>query len=646
MSDLVYIPLKEFQRLRAGKMDEGRAAVFADAARLNALYAIKRANSGHIGSSFSSLDIVTWLHLVEMGPEDVYFSSKGHDVPGLYAVLAGLEKMPFEKLHQLRRLGGLPGHPDVAVSALAANTGSLGMGISKAKGIVWARRFQKKSGRVFVLIGDGELQEGQIWESLPQAAHLKMGEITAIVDANKIQSDLWVSKVNDTGDVVAKARAFGWHAERVNGHDFKALGKLLRDLKNITDRPKLIVADTIKGRGVSFMEGMGETDRLYHFHSGAPGDMEYDKAVQEMVERINRGLIDLGEKEIKLETVPQPPKPPIGKPQNLVARYGRELVRQAEKNPRLVVLDGDLAKDCGLLPFEKKFPERFIECGIAEQDMVSQAGGIARQGLLPVVHSFSCFLSSRPNEQIYNNALEGNKIIYVGSLAGFLPAGPGTSHQAVRDISTLSSLPGFNLIEPSCNDELANLLDYVVNESKESAYFRLVSVSCDVPFAWPSDSKPVPGRGVVLREGKDIVILTSGPLLLTQAYHAVERLVKSGIRARLVAMPWLNRVDPAWLTETVKGCSWIFTLDNHYLNGGLGERLLAVLAETGLSEATRVGRIGLSGKPLCGFYDEVLKAHRMDCESLAEDILNAMNKNNTVAAPPRVVVAVEDSDIG
>lgn len=145
MSDLVYIPLKEFQRLKAGKMDERRAAIFADAARLNALYAIKRANSGHIGSSFSSLDIVTWLHLVEMGPDDVYFSSKGHDVPGLYAVLAGLEKMPFDKLHQLRRLGGLPGHPDVAVPALAANTGSLGMGISKAKGIVWARRYQKKN---------------------------------------------------------------------------------------------------------------------------------------------------------------------------------------------------------------------------------------------------------------------------------------------------------------------------------------------------------------------------------------------------------------------------------------------------------------------------------------------------------------------
>lgn len=646
MSDLVYIPLKEFQRLKSGKMDERRAAIFADAARLNALYAIKRANSGHIGSSFSSLDIVSWLHLVEMAPDDVYFSSKGHDVPGLYAVLAGLEKMPFEKLHHLRRLGGLPGHPDVAVPSLAANTGSLGMGISKAKGIVWARRFQKKSGRVFVLTGDGELQEGQIWESLPQAAHLEMGEITAIVDANKIQSDLWVSKVNDTGDIVAKAKAFGWHAERVDGHDFKAFGKLLRDLRSISDRPKLIVADTIKGRGVSFMEGMGETDRLYHFHSGAPGDMEYDKAVQEMVERINRGLTDLGEKEIQLDRVPQPPKPPIGKPQNLLASYGRELVRQAEKNPQLVVLDGDLAKDCGLLPFEKKFPERFIECGIAEQDMVSQAGGMARQGLLPVVHSFSCFLSSRPNEQIYNNALEGNKIIYVGSLAGFLPAGPGTSHQAVRDISTLSALPHFNLIEPSCNEDLSALFDFAVNESAEAAYFRLVSVSCDVPFDWPSGVRPVPGQGVVLTEGDGGILFASGPLLLTQAFHAVKALAKGGLHLRLVAMPWLNRVDGEWLQEVVGARPWVLTLDNHYLNGGLGERLLAVLADrVGVGKA-RAFRFGLSKKPVCGSYDEVLKAHRFDSESLAEDISRLLKGDPARQGSPKSLVSVTDSDIG
>lgn len=648
MSDLVYVPFQECQRIVSdGNLsDVGRVSLFSDVARLNALYAIKKAGSGHIGSSFSSLDIVSWLYLMELEAEDIYFSSKGHDVPGLYAVLTALGKLSFENLHRLRRLGGVPGHPDVSVPGIAANTGSLGMGISKAKGIVLAKRLQKKSGRVFVLLGDGELQEGQIWESLPQAVHLKMGELTVIVDSNKIQSDLWVSQVNDVGDVVAKARSFGWHAERVNGHDVAALTALAVRLQNISDRPKLILADTVKGRGVSFMEGMGKDDRLYHYHSGAPGDVEYDQAVREILGRIQDSLKDRELPPLRVERVSQELKPLIGKPENLVAAYSRALVRLAETNSKIVVLDGDLAKDCGLLPFEKKFPDRFFECGIAEQDMVSMAGGMARQGLLPLVHSFSCFLSSRPNEQIYNNALEKNKIIYVGSLAGFLPAGPGSSHQAVRDVSTLSALPNVQLIEPGCNAELESLLDYAVNQSSEASYFRLVSVSCDVPFRWPVVARPVCGQGTVLRDGKDAVVFASGPLLLTQAHHAAASLERLGLQIRLVSMPWLNRVDADWLQETVKGIPWVFTLDNHYLTGGLGERLLAVMGERGILRNARVHRFGLDQKPACGSYDEVLKTHRFDAESLAEDIGKILSTGGEKKVGPSLVSSVADSDIG
>jgi transketolase len=646
MSQPVYVPPREFQRLLSLKADDARkAAVFADACRLNALYAIKRAGSGHIGSTFSSLDIVTWLHLVEMGADDVYFSSKGHDVPGLYAVLTALGRLDFGFLHKLRRLGGLPGHPDVYVPGIAANTGSLGMGISKAKGMVLARRLQKKPGRIFVMTGDGELQEGQFWESLPQASHLKMGEITVLADHNKIQSDLWVSKVSDLGDLAAKVRAFGWHVETCDGHDFAALAGLLERLESVKDKPKFVVAQTVKGKGVSFMEGMKQDDRLYHYHSGAPGDVEYGKAVEEILGRANGALKQAGAAPLELKTEHLPPKPPIGKPQNLLAAYSQELVRQAEKNPRLVVLDADLVKDCGLLPFEKKFPDRFVECGIAEQDMVSQAGGLARQGMLPIVHSFSCFLSARPNEQIYNNALEKDKVIYVGSLAGFLPAGPGTSHQAVRDISTLCAVPGLNVIEPSCTDELAQALDFAVNGNQDSAYLRLVSVSCDVPYRLPEGYKFLPGRGAVLREGEDAVVFGSGLLLLTQAWEAAQLLASRGIRIKVVNMPWLNRVDVGWLKETVTDIPWVFTLDNHYLNGGLGERLLAALVESG-AVGFRARRFGLTRTPFCGAYDEVLKAHRLDAASLAEDIASALVQKERPLHERKAVSSVADSDIG
>ena len=158
------------------------------------------------------------------------------------------------------------------------------------------------------------------------------------------------------------------------------------------------------------------------------------------------------------------------------------------------MLDADLVKDCGLVPFAAKYPDRFVECGIAEQDMVSMACGMARRGLLPVVHSFACFLSARPNEQIYNQCSEGSKVIYVGSLAGLLPGGPGHSHQSVRDIAALGAIPNLLMAEPALEAEVRALFDYLVNTATESAYLRLVSVKWPMPFGYPA--------GLAVRKGQ------------------------------------------------------------------------------------------------------------------------------------------------
>src|SRR5687768_1689702 len=239
--DLQYVPVGEFRRLLdadAGAVDKARA--FAALARINVLYMIAGAWSGHIGTSFSSLEIMSWLFLNEIrhldkGPAacDVFFSSKGHDAPALYSVLIGLGLLPPEKLHQLRRLHGLPGHPHVETPFVQANTGSLGMGISKAKGMAIANRIAGVDQRLFVLTGDGELQEGQFWESLPSAAHRGLSEIVAIVDHNRIQSDTWVRRVNDLGDLETKFRAFGWHVSRCDGHDAGALERTFRALDGV-----------------------------------------------------------------------------------------------------------------------------------------------------------------------------------------------------------------------------------------------------------------------------------------------------------------------------------------------------------------------------------------------------------------------------
>jgi transketolase len=621
---LRHAPYAELERLRSLEADPvERAAAFADACRINVLYMIARAGSGHIGTSFSCIDILSWLHLEVLGKGDRYFSSKGHDAPALYAILLGLGLLDFELIHRLRRLGGLPGHPDVLTTPqVQTNTGSLGMGISKAKGFVLADRMSGRSGSVYVLTGDGELQEGQFWESLASAANRGLPEITAIVDHNKIQSDTWVSQVSDLGDLEAKVRAFGWAVGRCDGNDVADLARALADLgEEATGRPKLLIADTRKGAGVSFMEPSDlplDADSLYGFHSGAPAEADYERAVAELEDRLAQRLERLGAPPLELVATGAPERAAPARPQRLVAAYGDALVEAAEEEQRLVALDADLVLDCGLVPFRRRFPERFVECGIAEQDMVSQAGTMALAGLLPVVHSFACFLSTRPNEQIYNNTSEGTKVIYVGSLAGLVPGGPGHSHQSVRDISALGAMPGMALVEPCSERQTAQVLRWAVGEAPGPVYIRLVSVPWELPFEPPGEPL-VEGRGELVREGAAALLVAAGPVALSQAGLAAELLAPQGVECGVLALPWLRGIDGGWLAGQAGGAP-VFCVDNHYVDGGQGDAVLSALAAQTEHPVGRVQKLGVTSVPVCGTADEVLRAHELDGESIARRV--------------------------
>jgi transketolase len=628
--ELQYVPVSEFRRvLNAQAPAAACAAAFAALARINTLYMITGAWSGHIGTSFSSLEIMSWLFLneirdLEEGDDrcDIFFSSKGHDAPALYNVLIGLGLLDEDLLHRLRRLRGLPGHPHVQTPYIQANTGSLGMGVSKAKGMVLANRLAGIERRVFVLTGDGELQEGQFWESLSTAATHQLGEIVAIIDRNRLQSDTWVQDVSPLGDLEAKLRAFGWHVTSCDGHDVAAIERTFRALDAVPNLPKAVIADTVKGKGVSFMEGPAlKTGELYAYHSGAPKEEAYVAGVKELLATANALFTDLGLGSVLTETTTRNPRREPRETQNLIAAYEQALVRQGDRHPNLVALDADLIKDCGLVSFAKRFPDRFVECGIAEQDMVSMAGGMARRGALPVVHSFACFLSARPNEQIYNQCSEGTKVIYVGSLAGLIPGGPGHSHQSVRDISALRGVANLSLIEPCLEAEVQGLLDYAVNTAPDSIYLRLVSVKWPVPFAYPHHHKVEPGRGWVVRDGSDAVVFGYGPWLLANAFEAAEEVEQSsGASVRLVNLPWLNRVDLRWLREVIGSRRYILTLDNHYLKGGQGEMLATAIAELALEPTPRILRVGVMALPECGTNDEVLAHHKLDVASLVKSM--------------------------
>ena len=629
MPALTFVPPEVFAKTWGSPKGspEDRAAAFADLARVNTLSMVMQAGSGHLGSSFSALDIVSWLYLTRL---DIYgetssaplagtfFSSKGHDAPGIYAVLTATGRLDADLVHRLRRHGGLPGHPDVSLPWIEANTGSLGMGISKAKGMIEAQRLQGRSGPVYVMTGDGELQEGQNWEALQGAANRGLAELTVVVDHNKIQSDTWVRRVSALGDLEAKFSAFGWAVRRCDGHDLAAVARAVEALE-ADSRPGVLVADTEKGRGVSFMVDFPEDGDFYGFHSGAPSETDYARALSELLGRCSRTLADLGV-ELATTSLDVPARVPAagGK---LVDAWSDALVARAERDDTIVALDGDLLLDTGLTEFSRRFPERFFECGIAEQDMVSQAGGFALRGLRPVVHSFASFLSGRPHEQVLTNSTERTKIVYVGSLAGIVPGGPGHSHQAVTDVGSFAVVHDLVVVEPGHPKEVAPLLDLVLDEHPGSAYVRLTTPPVELGFPWPEDAQPALGVGTVLRSGADATLVGAGPIVLRELLAAAELLGADGVDAGVVAMPWANTVDDTWWQQILNAAPHVVIVENHVPAGGLGSFLLSRTALAGWrGQATH---IAVDRIPASGSNDEVLAEHGLTAAALRERVVSA-----------------------
>ena len=431
----------------------------------------------------------------------------------------------------------------------------------------------------------------------------------------KLQSDTLLSKVSNLGDLEAKLSSFGWIVSRCDGNNLQEFSEVLASIKKINKGPNIIIADTIKGKGVSFMEHTSvDLDKInYEYHSGAPKKDEYLNAIEELKISINKKLKT---RELELKTIKIPSAKSSKNTQNLIQAYSKALIRQAQNKPNIVALDADLVLDTGLIPFKKQFPSRFVECGIAEQDMVSQAGGMALNGLLPIVHSFACFLSARPNEQIYNNATEKSKIIYVGSLAGVIPGGPGHSHQAVRDLSTLAGIPNLTLMEPCCEKEVDLLLDWCINKNSESSYIRITPLQLEISFDYPKNYIPELGKGTVLKEGQDAVIIAYGPVMLSLAIDTSKHLQKEGISVKVVNIPWLNTIKVKWFREVINDIKIVISIDNHYSIGGQGDRISRVLTYT--QSRSKFKSISINNIPPCGNNQEVLNVLEMNKENISK----------------------------
>lgn len=249
------------------------------------------------------------------------------------------------------------------------------------------------------------------------------------------------------------------------------------------------------------------------------------------------------------------------------------------------------------------------------------AGGLASQGLLPVVNTFASFLGARANEQIYNNACERTKIIYVCHYAGLLPAGPGSSHQSVRDISLFAALPDCTIIQPSNADETRRALQYCVDGAKGIYVLRLVIGPSPGIVSLPDDYRFSVGRGVVLTSGSDAAVFAYGPVMLHEALCAADILREQSFHLKVINMPWLNRFDRDWLSEVLSPCANIYVVEDHATIGGLGDHLLNELSAAGLLSSRGFKKFGVDGYLACGTPQEALCHHGLDGASLARRIL-------------------------
>ena len=584
--------------------------------RVNALSLVQEAGSGHLGTSFSVMDVLLGIHYFEQGhlfpsgSVSTYrvFSSKGHDAPALYAMNHFLGLIPHENM-KLRRLGFLPGHPEIGSGGSITNTGSLGMGISKAKGFAAADFLRSEASRNYVILGDGELQEGQIWESIADASKLK-NKVVAVVDANSIQSDTWVSKTRDLGDVRMRVEACGWTFIECDGHDFQQLMVALGEARDSL-QPAMIWAQTIKGFGSPELTNFPEDGRFYHAHSGALSDEVAQKVRQDLMEGSSESpgqSLDFSRSE-KMDS------------STMTNLWANLLHRTASQRNDVVVLDADLALDTGTYSVVDVIGDRYIQMGIAEQDMVSMAGAMALTGFTPIVHSFATFLTMRPFEQIVNNASEGTRVVYVGFLAGIVPSAAGFSHQAVLDLAIMSAVPGMKMFEPATEAEAEAALSIALSHDGPT-YLRMNSVPpVSEAGEFHGDEEFL---GTTFGGGGDFLIICSGAFSLRNALGALEALASRGINGQVRSLANKStHLDFSDGLEDLAGPVLFVENGAEYLG------TFSALANKLKDEGRTVKTLAIKGFPVSGHPEEVSHHHGMTAESLEETIIQLIpNKDS------------------
>jgi transketolase len=596
------------------------------------LISTTEATSGHPTSCLSAADLTTVLF-------DQYFTydlanplnlyndrfvlSKGHAAPLLYTLFSVAGAYPLEELKTLRKFGSqFEGHPTPNFKYAEAATGSLGQGLSVGAGLALLAKREKLPYKTYVLLGDGELAEGQVWEAANFASYHGLDNLVAIADINRLAQSGETMFGHHIEQYVERFRSFGFEVIEIDGHDFEAIENAFEQAtQNKSGKPVAIIANTVKGKGVSFVEDK----EGWHGKALKPEDLE--KALKELDEPDDNLRFNLKHPE---KTI-LPEKPDVNGTIDLKFEqdktyatrevFGEALTQLGKTNKSIYALDGDVKNSTFTMDFLKAFPERFVECYIAEQNMVSVAAGLSRLGKTPFVATFGAFLT-RAADQIRMAKVSQANIKFIGSHVGVSIGEDGPSQMGLEDIALFGAMPGTTIFQPADGISTAKLTAVMAKEPGLS-YMRTLRPKTAVLYS-AEETFETGGSKILGQSEQDVLTIAATGITVFEALKAADELKGQGIQVRVVDCYSISPIDvdtlSACLDETVQPI--LITIEDHFIHGGMGDFVTAGLSaidkphlviKMGVTEISRSGKMeelldhaGISAAKLVEKVKEVL----------------------------------------
>jgi transketolase len=593
--------------------------------RIDSIRATTAAGSGHPTSSMSAAEIMATLFFdtMRLDPKrpqapanDKFILSKGHAAPVLYSVWAELGLFSREHLLTLRRIDSdLEGHPTPELPFVAVPTGSLGQGLAVGLGMALQARLAGADYRTYVLMGDGETAEGSVWEAAEVARFYGVDNLCAIVDVNRLgqsQPTMWQ---HDMETHQRRWNGFGWNALVVDGHDVAALRAAFAKARQYQGQPTVLLARTLKGKGVSFLEDKNG------WHGKALNPEEADAAIKELQQAFRPDPAGIKPWPSPPAAAPAPPSPPTAalpppnfKPGQQIATreaFGQALAAMAPVDARLVAIDGDVENSTFTQDFQKVSPERFFEGYIAEQNMTGMAMGFATTGRVPFVSTFACFLT-RAADFVRLAGLARANIKFVGTHAGISIGEDGGSQMGLEDLSLFRALPESTVLYPSDGVSTWRAVELAAAQSG-LAYIRTGRPKARLIY--PNDEVFALGKAKVLKQSPgDRATVVAAGVTLYEALKAYEQLRAQGIAIGVIDLFSVRPIDREALLAAARGSrNTLITVEDHYAAGGLGDAVSEAVSPSGV----RVLRLAVEGIPRSGTPEELLHRYKIDADAIA-----------------------------